>query len=152
MQIKHILGHVLFDDPVITDLATAIRGANLGGANLARAYLGGAYLARANLDGANLDGANLGGANLRGANLGGSEEAPENIITALAGRAWRSDGYEFIAFRTADGLIIRAGCRTFTPEEFEAHIVASYEGTPKAAETRRILAFLTAQANTEAWA
>ena len=123
-------------------------------ADLRGAYLGGADLWGADLWGADLRGADLGGANLRGAYLGGTATAPEKILSAYVGDAYRSDGYQFHMFRTeADaGLIVRAGCRTFTPSEFEAHIVANYEGTPKAAETRRILAFLVSQAEGEPWA
>jgi hypothetical protein len=143
-----------------------LRGANLDGANLRGANLDGANLDGANLRGANLDGANLDGANLRGAYLsganldgaylggaylGGTRDAPENVLRTVAGRATRSDDYEFICFRMDEGLIIRAGCRTFTPDEFEAHVARNYEGTAKAEETRRILAFLVAQAAQEPW-
>jgi len=38
--------------------------------------------------------------------------------------------------------MIRAGCRTFTTDEFRAHVAESYPDTPKARETLAIVAFL----------
>jgi hypothetical protein len=72
-------------------------------------------------------------------------------VTALKGRAQRSDGYEFLWFSTETGELIRAGCRTFTLKEFKAHVADQYPGGPKAKETLRILAFLKAQAEQEIW-
>ena len=79
-------------------------------------------------------------ADLSGAVIG------EHKLTRLAGRAHRSDGYEFLRFETAGGNVIRAGCRTFTDAEFRAHVAREYPDTPKARETLRILDFLAAQA------
>jgi uncharacterized protein YjbI with pentapeptide repeats len=105
-----------------------LRGADLGGADLGGGYLRGAYLR---------------GAYLRGAYLGGTKEAPERVITRIAGRAMRSDGYEFFMWALEGGAhVIRAGCRTFILNEFKAHVAAAYPGTPKAAETLAILAYL----------
>lgn len=135
-----------------------LQGAYLQGAYLQDADLRGAYLQGADLRGAYLQDAALRGAYLRGAYLRGAKPAegeparPVDQIQGLRGRAYRSDGYEFQIFRMEDaGLIIRACCRTFTPDEFEAHIAREYDGSPKADETRRIIAFLIAQANAEAW-
>jgi hypothetical protein len=130
-------------------------GANLDGANLARANLDGANLARANLTGANLAGANLARANLDGANLARANLAGANLaganldgaaVRSLVARATRSDGYEFMAYGTDKGLIIRAGCRTFSLAEFRAHVAASYPDTPKATETTDILDFIEKRA------
>ncbi len=130
-------------------------GANLYGANLRGADLRGADLGGANLRGADLYGADLGWANLRradlrGANLGGAKIG-EHSLLRLAGRAYRSDGYEFLCFATDESHVIRAGCRTFTRDEFIAHADASYPDTPKHAETMRILDFLDAQLAMEPW-
>jgi len=114
--------------------------ANLARANLDGANLDGAYLARAYLDGANLDGAYLARAYLDRAYLDGKE------IRALCGRVTRNDGYEFMLWLFKDGAhVIRAGCRTFTADEYRAHVAAKYPDTDKARETLAIIAFLEAR-------
>lgn len=102
--------------------------------------------------GKNLRGADLGGAYLRGAYLGGTKEKPERVISAQAGRCYRSDSYEFIAFKGFEGSpeVIRAGCRTFSLAEFRTH-TESYTSATKRAETLEILDFLERQLNREAW-
>ena len=137
---------VLFEDAARTMRETveaAVKGgANLAGANLDGANLGGAYLVGANLGRAYLVGANLGGAYLGRANLGGA------YLGALfiAARATRSDGYEFFLWSSVmGGEVIRAGCRTFSPTEFRAHVATSYPDTPKATETLAILDYLESQ-------
>ena len=137
-----------------------LAGANLAGANLAGANLAGAYLAGANLVGANLVGANLAGAYLDGAylaraNLARANLARANLVGAnlasktvktLCGRATRNDGYEFFMWLFDDGShVIKAGCRTFTADEFRAHVGRSYPNTLKAVETMAIIAFLEAR-------
>lgn len=102
-----------------------------------------AKLTRAKLTGANLPWANLSEAKIKDGS---------STVTALRGRAVRSDGYEFLIFSLQDGEMIRAGCRTLTLAEFRAHVAAEYPGTPKAAETTRILDFLEAQLSGEACA
>ena len=124
-----------------------LAGANLDGANLAWANLDGAYLARAYLAGANLAGANLDGAYLARANLAGAYLARAYLdgkkVAALVGRVTRNDGYEFILWRFEDGShVIRAGCRTFTIEQYRAHVAKEYPDTDKATETLAIIAFL----------
>ena len=58
-----------------------------------------------------------------------------------------------IAFAMTEGPeIIRAGCRTYSIDEFSAHVAREYPDTPKAAETLRILDFLADQIKQEAWA
>ena len=129
-----------------------LRGADLGGADLRGAYLGGAYLRGADLGGADLRGADLGGADLGGAYLRGCKDNPQAVLEQLAGRASRSDGYEFLIFRSTDlGNIIRAGCRTFTLEEFRAHVASEYAGSPKAEETIRILNYLEGCLTQQSW-
>ena len=86
-------------------------GANLAGANLRDANLRGANLRGANLGGADLSDADLIGADLGGANLGGADLYGAKVKHLIA-RATRSDGYEFFAWDTDAGLIIRAGCQT----------------------------------------
>ena len=73
-------------------------------------------------------------------------------MSALKGRAYRSDGYEFLIFATETGECVRAGCRTFTLAEFRAHVAKEYPDTPKAHETLRLLDFLEATLTAEAWA
>ena len=99
-----------------------------------------------------LRGADLRGADLRGAYLRGTKEKPEHVVSALKGRAYRSDGYEFLIFATETGECVRAGCRTFTLAEFRAHVAKEYPDTPKAHETLRLLDFLEATLTAEAWA
>jgi hypothetical protein len=41
--------------------------------------------------------------------------------------------------------VIKAGCRTFTVDEFRNHVLLSYPGTPKATETLAIIEFLNAR-------
>ena len=133
-----------------------LSGAYLIGANLSRAYLSGAYLIGANLSGADLSGANLSGANLSRADLSGADlsgaylsradlsgaKIGDRAVSTVIARAVRSDGYEFIAFKTDDGHVIRAGCQTKTVEEYRAHIAANYPDTDKAHETADILDFI----------
>jgi len=128
-----------------------LRGANLDGANLDGANLDGANLRGANLDGANLDGANLDGANLRDANLRDANLRGAKIgdytITKIITRVVRqNDEYEFFAFETDKGILIRAGCQTKTVSEYRDHVAAAYPNTPKAEETLAILDFIEARA------
>jgi uncharacterized protein YjbI with pentapeptide repeats len=133
----------------------SLAGAYLAGANLAGANLAGAYLARAYLDGAYLDGAYLARANLArayldgayldGAYLAGAALAGGSKITRLIARATRSDGYEFFAWDTDQGVMIKAGCRLMSPEQYRAHIAAEYPDTDKARETADILDFIAAR-------
>ena len=74
-----------------------LSGANLRCASLSGANLSGANLRCANLSGANLRRANLSGADLSRANLSGAESGNYEL-KRLAGRAGRSDGYEFLIF------------------------------------------------------
>ena len=117
-----------------------LRDADLHGANLRGADLYGAYLHGADLHGADLHGTNLHGANLRDATLHGAK-----IVRVIA-RATRGDGYEFIAFETDNGLIIRAGCRTMSPSEYRDHVAREYPNTDKAEETLAILDYIESRA------
>ena len=130
-----------------------LRGANLGGADLGGANLGGANLRGANLEGADLEGANLRGANLRGANLEGADLrgadlrgvklSPTHTAVGLIARVTRIiHPYEFFAWSTDKGDIIKAGCRFMSVDEFRAHVAKEYPGTPKAEETLAILDFI----------
>ena len=126
-----------------------LRGADLGGAYLGGAYLGGADLRGADLGGADLRGAYLGGAYLGGAYLGGADlGVGGKKLSALVARATRNDGYEFFLWRFEDAShVIIAGCRTFTVEEFRAHVAEQYPDTAKATETLAILTFLETRLN-----
>ncbi|MGE5500604.1 MAG: pentapeptide repeat-containing protein [Ignavibacteriales bacterium] len=134
-----------------------LSGAYLSGANLRGAYLRGAYLSDANLSdaylsGANLRVANLSGANLRGANLRDAYLSDANLSGAKIKRAFaslpRSDGYNFLGVETEAGeLMISAGCRWLSPEQYRAHIASEYPDTDKAKETLRIIEFIEGRAD-----
>ncbi|MGE5566191.1 MAG: pentapeptide repeat-containing protein [Parcubacteria group bacterium] len=134
-----------------------LRGAYLSGANLRGAYLSGANLSDANLSGANLRGANLRGANLNGAylsdaNLRGANLRDAYLSGAKIKRAFaslpRSDGYNFLGVETEAGeLMISAGCRWLSPEQYRAHIASEYPDTDKAKETLRIIEFIEGRAD-----
>ena len=90
---------------------------------------------------ADLRGADLRGANLRGANLGNDRKA-----VGLIARVTRIyEPYEFFAWRTDKGDIIKAGCRFMSVDEYRAHVAKEYPGTTKAAETLAILDFIEAR-------
>lgn len=92
----------------------------------------------ADLRGADLHGADLHGAHLHGATLYGAKLG-DFIIETLIARAHRID-YEFFLFISADNChIIRAGCRTFTIDQYRAHIIDEYPNTLKARQTTLIL-------------
>ena len=57
------------------------------------------------------------------------------------------DGYEFFAFETDKGVLIRAGCRTKTVDQYRAHVERAYPDTPKALETHDILDFIVLNAD-----
>ena len=115
--------------------------ANLTGANLTGADLTGAYLTGADLTGANLTGANLTGAYLTGANLAGVKI--KRLVTIVQRM---HEPYQFTAWDTDQGVRIVAGCRNFSPEEYRAHVAATYPDAPKAEETLAIIAFIEARA------
>jgi hypothetical protein len=128
------------------DLSGAVlSGAVLSGAALSGAVLRGADLSGADLSGAVLSGAVLRGADLSGAVLSGAVLSEYKIIRRLAA-AMRNDGYEFIAFETDKGVIIRAGCRTFSPERYRDHVARTYPDTDKAEETLAIITFIEQRA------
>ena len=122
-----------------------LRGADLSEADLSEADLLGAYLSEADLRGAylreaDLSGAYLRGAYLRGADLRGADLRGADRIDRLLASAQRLDGHTFNAWRLTDGrVMIVAGCRYFTPDQFRAHVGAEYPDTPKAVETLSII-------------
>ena len=100
-----------------------------------------AVKARANLSGAYLSQADLSRANLSGAYLSGAK------IKSWVAQLRRSDGHEFIAFDTDQGVKIKAGCRWFTVAEYRAHVAKIYPDTPKATETLAMLDFIQVRAD-----
>ena len=129
--------------------------ANLHGANMSDADLRGADLSDANLSDANLHGVNLHGADLSGVNLHGADLSCADLrcanlhgakIVRVIARATRGDSYEFIAFETNHGIIIRAGCRTMSPAEYRDHVAREYPDTDKAEETLAILDYIESRA------
>jgi uncharacterized protein YjbI with pentapeptide repeats len=91
------------------------------------------------------------GADLSDADLSDADLSDAKIIRVIA-RATRLDGYEFIAFDTDKGIIIRAGCRTMSPDDYRAHVARGYHGTDKAEETLAILDYIEARAAKLCWA
>ena len=121
-------------------LGLAIKWGVANKADLSRAYLSRADLSEANLSRANLSIANLSGVNLSRAYLGGANLSGADKIDHLLAIAQRLDGYMFHAWRLTDGrVMIVAGCRYFTPQQFRAHIAENYPDTPKAVETLSII-------------
>jgi len=118
-----------------------LSGANLRGADLREANLCEANLREANLRDADLSGANLRGANLRGANLRGA-----NLIVG----GFRSDGYQFFAHKTPDGVFIKAGCRWFSLVDARAHWAETRRGTLEA-ESLALVDGLEALAKIAGW-
>ena len=107
--------------------------------------INGECLIGANLIGASLDRARLDRASLIGASIGDTKV--KNIVA----RVTRSDGYEFIAWRTTEGgITITAGCRTMHGTDAYREHVKSYSrrenGTALAAETLAILDYIGARA------
>ena len=84
----------------------------------------------------------LEGANLRGANLGKDFNA--NSLIARVTRI--TDTYEFFAFDTDKGIVIKAGCRLMLLSDYRAHIADNYPNTEKARETTDILDFIEMRA------
>ena len=123
-----------------------LTGANLTGADLTGAYLTGANLTGANLTGAYLTGAYLTGAYLTGAYLAGANLAGVKIKRLVTIVQRMHEPYQFTAWDTDQGVRIVAGCRNFSPEEYRAHVAATYPDAPKAEETLAIIAFIEARA------
>ena len=91
-----------------------------------------ANLCKADLRDANLRGANLRGADLRDANLRGAK----NFIYI----GQRTDGYQFFAVHDGEKWIIKAGCRSFTPDQYLSHI-KTYDCDKKRSETKLLIEF-----------
>ena len=129
-----------------------LEGADLEGAYLVDANLRYAYLVGANLEGANLGDADLEGADLRGADLEGAYLEGANLgkdfkINSLIARVTRLiDPYEFFAFDTNGGVVIKAGCRLMTPSDYRVHVGKEYPDTDKSTETIVILDFIEKRA------
>ena len=103
-------------------------------------------LSKANLSWANLSEANLYGANLYKAKILDQFEKEVTISHLITQIDRKNGGYRFHAFKlTCGGILIKAGCRTFnTTDAYRDHAQREYPGTPKAAETLAILAFIDA--------
>jgi len=119
-------------------------GANLYGADLRGANLRGANLYGANLRGADLRGADLRGADLRGANLREGDKVKRLFVSALCVET----GYHWSAFELEDGrVVIVAGCRYFSIDEFKAHLKTGYTGqAAKKSAVSGMLAFVESEA------
>ena len=120
--------------------------ANLFRANLEGANLEGANLFRANLVRANLAGANLAGANLEGAKIvGGLVLVGARAIVQVGPIGSRADW--LVAYMTADGLRLDAGCqRQITRETFAQRLADQHGDNQHAQEYRAALAYIDAHA------
>ena len=88
---------------------------------------------------ADLRGANLAGADLAGATCGGF------TLHAYVGTCNRvTDPYAFLAFslQGSAAILVRAGCRTMTTEDYREHIEREYPATRKATETYACLDYI----------
>ena len=106
-------------------------------ADLIRADLRGAKLIRADLRGADLRGARL-----RWISLGEFNLRRDVKIRSLIARVSRSDNHLFVGLLTDAGLIIMAGCRLMSPDEYRGHVAKEYPDTPKAVETLRVIQYI----------
>ena len=113
----------------------------------AGANLYGADLSGANMSGADLSGADLTGANLTGADLSGADLTRANLIVG----GQRSDGYRFLAYKTANGMMICAGCRYFSVEEAQKHWRTTRKDTLLGAESLALVDCLVAMAKAACW-
>lgn len=64
---------------------------------------------------------------------------------------YRSDGYQFLLYKTADGVFVKAGCRWFTPKEAVKHWKTTRKGTRLGAESLALVAGLIALAKIAKW-
>ena len=124
-----------------SDIADLIR-ADLRGAKLIRADLRHADLRHADLSGADLRHADLSGARLRWISLGEFNLRRDVKIRSLIARVSRSDNHLFVGLLTDAGLIIMAGCRLMSPDEYRGHVAKEYPDTPKAVETLRVIQYI----------
>ena len=118
-------------------------GGDMRGANLVSALLYGADMRGANLFCANLRGADMRDADLRDVGLYNADLSRADLTGAATAIAQRLDGYMFLLI----GDIVHAGCRRMTIADYRQHVAENYPGTPKAAETLRILDYLSAAAH-----
>ena len=89
-----------------------------------------------------LQSADLRCADLRGAYLQSADLQSDIKIEVMTGRVYRSDDYLFMGFATNAGLMIKAGCRVLSPDEYREHVAKEYPATPKAKETLRIIQYI----------
>jgi hypothetical protein len=122
--------------------------ANLTDANLTDANLSYAILTDAKLIRTNLTGANLSGASLFAANLSSAILTDANLI--CGGK--RSDSHDFYLIREPSGAVmVRAGCRYFTPDAARAHWTETRAGTRLGNESLAIVDHLMRMAEIAGW-
>ena len=119
-----------------------MRDANMSHADMSHANMSGADLSWIDLRDADMRGANLVGANLRCINLSLASRREGFKIHRLIARVSRSDSHLFMGFLTDAGLIIMAGCRLMSPDEYRAHVAKEYPDTPKAEETLGVIQYI----------
>ena len=130
----------------LTDAALSY--ANLSGARLSYANLTDAALSYANLTGAILTDANLTGAILTHTNLTGAILTDANLI--CGGK--RSDGHDFYLIREPSGAVmVRVGCRYFTPDAARGHWTETRAGTRLGNESLAIVDHLMRMAEIAGW-
>jgi hypothetical protein len=65
---------------------------------------------------------------------------------------YRTDGYQFLLFKEPDGkVMVRAGCRYFTPKDAVKHWKATRKGTQLGKESLLLVAQLLAMAKLLKW-
>ena len=117
-------------------------GTNMSHADMRHANLRDADMRWIDLRDANMSDANLVGANLRCINLSLASRREGFKIHRLIARVSRSDSHLFMGFLTDAGLIIMAGCRLMSPDEYRAHVAKEYPDTPKAEETLGVIQYI----------
>ena len=119
-----------------------LSGTNMSHADMSHANMRDADLRRIDLRDADMRETNLVGANLRWINLSLASRREGFKIHRLIARVSRSDSHLFMGFLTDAGLIIMAGCRLMSPDEYRAHLAKEYPDTPKAEETLGVIQYI----------
>jgi uncharacterized protein YjbI with pentapeptide repeats len=134
-----------------------LRAADLSYARLSRAYICGANLRFADLRVADLSYADLSGADLSFADLSGADLRSAALTGANLGAVrdlidggQRVDGYRFVGWRADKDVMILAGCRNMTLQQYREHN-ASLLNDELREETATILDRIESTARARGW-